>query len=300
MNTKDYIEEYIIYLKNNKNYSINTTESYKRDLLEFTEYLEENDITLKNADINWIRGFVAYISYKGDKAKTLNRKISSLKGFFKYLHSRNYIKTNPSVSLKGVKEPKDVPSFLTERQMEELLDKMEYEGKEGARDRAILEMLYATGIRASELINLNILDVDFGQKNVRVLGKGKKERYVPFGNRCYEALKDYLLVRDRFPIKDANEEALFLGIRGRRLNRKSLYNIVHKYIMQVGSLPQMSPHTLRHTFATHLLKQGADIRFVQELLGHSNPSTTQKYTHLNIDYLKQVYKNSHPHGKKEK
>ncbi len=296
MDNKNRLKEFISYLKYSKNYSENTVESYNRDISEFFSFCEENGVE-EFYDINVVRYFISYLSIKGDKGTSINRKISAIRGFFRYLYRNGYVDKDISRLIKSVKEEKKVPSFLSKEEMRKLLDEISYEGDMGIRDKAIIELMYSTGIRASELINITFDDIDMKEKILRVKGKGNKERMVPFGKHACDAMEEYLKIRGKYA--RVGEKSLFVGKRGGKLNRRTLYNIIHKYLSLVSSVPTMSPHTLRHTFATHLLEGGADIRFVQELLGHSKPSTTQKYTHIDIEYLKNVYKSSHPHGKKE-
>ncbi len=296
MYNKNRLKEFISYLKYSKNYSENTVESYNKDISEFFSFCEENGID-EFYDINAVRYFISYLSIKGDRGTSINRKISAIRGFFRYLYRNGYVDKDISRLIKSVKEEKKVPSFLSKEEMRKLLDGIPYEGDMGIRDRAIIELMYSTGIRASELINITFDDIDMKERILKVKGKGNKERIVPFGEHAHNAIEEYLKIRGKYA--KIGEKSLFIGKRGKRLNRRTLYNIIHKYLSLVSSVPTMSPHTLRHTFATHLLEGGADIRFVQELLGHSKPSTTQKYTHIDIEYLKNVYKSSHPHGKKE-
>jgi len=227
------------------------------------------------------------LSY-GYKKSSVSRKLSAIKSFYKFLEMNKIIKGNPSVSVKTPKTERCIPSFLSEEEMRKMLD-FALEKELDIRNKAILETLYATGIRASELVNLDISRFDMSSKLIRVYGKGKKERIIPVARAAFEALSRY--ISEARGYKDG---ALFLSKSGKRLTQRDLQRIVKKAIVKVATLNQMSPHTMRHTFATHLLNRGANLRAVQELLGHESLSTTQIYTHVSIEKLKEEYKRAHP------
>jgi len=281
-----YIEKFMRYLEIEKNYSQHTLTNYRLDLEEFKQFL--GDSSLEKVDYLVLRKYLAQLKEKNLKARTVNRHLSSLRSFFKFLIREGYLKTNPITSLASPKQEKHLPLFLTEEETTKLITAVQPKDERGLRDRAVLEIFYSTGIRVSELVGLNVQDVDFIGGIIKVLGKGKKERIVPIGEIAIAATRDYLEKRKK------QEEALFLNKSGRRITDRGVRNIVGKYIRMASIKRGVSCHTLRHSFATHLLNRGADLRSVQELLGHVNLSTTQIYTHLTTDRLKSVYDKAHP------
>lgn len=281
-----YIEKFCTYLDVEKNYSRHTLLNYRMDLEEFGRFA--GGIPLEKIDYLLLRRFLAKLRERQLRPKTLARKLSSLRSFFKFLQRENLLVNNPAVLLMSPKMEKKLPHFLTEEEMTRFIEAPSLEEESGKRDRAILEILYSTGIRVSELAGLNTGDVDLIGNIVKVAGKGRKERLVPLGDKASGALKDYLDSRRQ------KTEILFLNRGGSRLSDRSVRNIVNKYIVRTGLSYKISPHTLRHTFATHLLNRGADLRSVQELLGHVSLSTTQIYTHVTTDRLKKVYDRAHP------
>jgi len=281
-----YIEKFMRYLEIEKNYSQHTLTNYRLDLEEFKQFL--GDSNLEKVDYLVLRKYLAQLKEKNLKARTVNRHLSSLRSFFKFLIREGYLKTNPITSLASPKQEKHLPLFLTEEETTKLITAVQPKDERGLRDRAVLEIFYSTGIRVSELVGLNVQDVDFIGGIIKVLGKGKKERIVPIGEIAIAATRDYLEKRKK------QEEALFLNKSGRRITDRGVRNIVGKYIRMASIKRGVSCHTLRHSFATHLLNRGADLRSVQELLGHVNLSTTQIYTHLTTDRLKSVYDKAHP------
>lgn len=284
--TDKYIEKFIRYLEIEKNYSKHTIVNYRIDLEDFRGFL--NVTPLEKVDYLVLRKYLALLKEKRMGSRSISRKLSSLRSFFKFLVREGYLKINPTVSLFSPKLEKHLPSFLTEEEMSRLIDAAECKDTLGYRDKAILETFYSTGIRISELVHLSLDDVDFISGIVKVLGKGRKERIVPIGDKAVTALRAYLEHRE------AHSEALFLNHRGGRITDRGVRNIVKKYLGIAGTRSGISPHTLRHSFATHLLNRGADLRSVQELLGHVNLSTTQIYTHLTTERLKSVYDKAHP------
>jgi len=281
-----YLEKFLSYLEIEKNYSRHTLINYKIDLVEFFEFIK--DTPIESVEYFTFRKFLAQLRDKAHKPRTLARKLSSLRSFFKFLQREGYIKTNPATLLMTPKLDKRLPSFLTEEDMTRLIEAPSDETEFGRRDRAILEVLYSTGIRVSELVGLNVEHVDFIGNIVKVMGKGKKERLVPIGEQALGRIQKYLDKRKH------NPSAVFLNKNGTRLSTKSICDITHKYIQQISSQQSISPHVFRHSFATHLLNRGADLRSVQELLGHVNLSTTQIYTHMTTEKLKGVYAKAHP------
>jgi tyrosine recombinase XerC len=281
-----YIDKFIRYLEIEKNYSLHTCLNYSLDLKEFKNFLK--DTPLESIDHLILRRYLAELKQKNLKSRSINRKLSCLRSFFKFLFREGYIKYNPCSLISGPKQEKHLPSFLTEEEVIRLIEIVPVKDEWSLRDRAILETFYSTGMRISELVGLDTSDIDFISGTVKVKGKGKKERLLPIGDKALEAIKDYLAKRKN------KEEAVFLNKFGRRISSRAVRDIVHKYVRVASLKSGISPHTLRHSFATHLLERGADLRSVQELLGHTNISTTQVYTHLTTEKLKQVYQKAHP------
>jgi tyrosine recombinase XerC len=281
-----YIEKFMRYLEIEKNYSKHTVENYRLDLEDFRQFL--GDLNLEKIDYLVLRKYLAQLKEKNLKVRTVNRHLSTLRSFFKFLIREGHLKTNPITSLSSPKQEKHLPLFLTGEEVTKLITAVQPKDERGLRDRAVLETFYSTGIRVSELVGLKIQDVDFIGGVIKVLGKGKKERIVPLGDIAIAAIRAYLEKRKK------QQEALFLNKSGKRITDRGIRNIVGKYIRMASIKRGVSCHTLRHSFATHLLNRGADLRSVQELLGHVNLSTTQIYTHLTTDRLKSVYDKAHP------
>jgi tyrosine recombinase XerC len=281
-----FIEKFIRYLEIEKNYSSHTIINYRLDLDDFKKFLGESDI--EKVDYLALRKYLAVLKERNLKTRTMARRLSSLRSFFKFLTREGYLKTNPILSLSSPKQEKHLPLFLTEEEVTRLIESALPKDERGLRDRAILETFYSTGIRISELAGLNTQDIDFIAGIVKVMGKGKKERIVPIGDIAIATIRAYLEKRKK------QADALFLNRSGRRITDRGIRDIVQKYL-RIASIKQgVSAHTLRHSFATHLLNRGADLRSVQELLGHVNLATTQIYTHLTTDRLKSVYDKAHP------
>jgi len=274
-----YVEKFISYLEIEKNYSPFTLLNYKLDLEDFFKW--SNDTPLEKIDYLHLRKYLAYLRERHLKPRSLSRKISALRSLFKFLQREGHVLQTPKLD-------KVLPNFLTVNEMTTLIEAPDIEKLFGKRDKAILETIYSTGMRVSELVGLNIDSVDFFSNMVKVAGKGKKERLLPIGDKALNAIKDYLDARKK------NATALFLNKNGTRLSARSVCEISHRYIKFVSETKSISPHVLRHSFATHLLDRGADLRSVQELLGHVNLSTTQIYTHVTTERLKNVYDKAHP------
>ncbi|MDP3143086.1 MAG: tyrosine recombinase XerC [Candidatus Omnitrophota bacterium] len=286
-----YIDKFISYLEIEKNYSPHTVLNYRIDLKELAAFLEGRQIPIEKVDYLNLRQFLAGLRVKHPRPRTLSRKLSTIRSFFRFLCREGHLKTNPSSVLSSPKLDKRLPNFLSEEEMTKLIEAPSLEEVSGLRDRAILEVLYSTGMRVSELVALQIRDIDFLSNMVKVLGKGKKERLLPIGDQALRVLRQYLEKRT------SKSEVVFLNKNNTRLTTRGVRNILYKYIHQTSQKEHISPHTLRHSFATHLLNRGADLRSVQELLGHANLSTTQIYTHLTTDRLKAVYDKAHPHAR---
>ena len=297
---KHHVEAFLDYLRYEKNYSPHTLKSYGRDLEEFTRYLEPGTagkIALEALDHITIRDFLGHLVGKGNGKRSVARKLASLRSFFRFLHRRGELKSNPAQLVATPRQPVRTPRFLTIRQMEELLSLPDLSSDRGQRDRAILEVLYGTGIRVGELVSLNLGSPALEEALLRVRGKGRKERLVPFGRPAAEALREYLPIRNRIVRAQRSTrltEALFVNLRGGRLSARSVQRILEGYVQQCSVAIAVHPHLLRHTFATHLLNNGADLRSIQELLGHENLSSTQIYTHLSVDELVRIYRSAHP------
>ena len=289
------IKSFLDYLCLERNYSEKTLVSYETDLREFEDYLEETEAELELTKVHTdvVRNWIVSLMDKGRAATSVNRKLSSLRSFYHFLLRRKRITVNPMLKIVGPKKRKPLPSFVREKDMDRLLDGVPFrEVYEGCRDRIILEMFYVTGMRLSELIGLNDVDVDFSAKLVKVTGKRNKQRLIPFGNELEKDLLIYNKVRnDTFP---EGTEAFFVRKDGKRMYPMQVYRLVRRNLSKVVTLKKRSPHVLRHTFATAMLNDNAELRAVQELLGHESLSTTEVYTHTTFEELKKVYELAHP------
>lgn len=287
------IDDFIDYLEYERNYSNNTIIAYKNNILQLIDYLECNKINdLKKVDYDTIRNYLSYLHNKKYEAKSISRMISSMRSFFKYLKANNIISNNPMLLISNPKVEKKLPKYLTINEIEKILSIPDMSDSVGIRDAFILELLYVSGIRVSELVNIKLSDVTPTQKKIKILGKGSKERYVLYGSRCKDLLNKYMGIRENF-LKYPNEY-LILSKTGRKLNTREVRNIINRIKTKAGIDISISPHTFRHTFATHMLNEGADLRAVQELLGHENLSTTTIYTHLTNEKLRRTYLDTHP------
>jgi tyrosine recombinase XerC len=284
-----FAEKFMRYLEIEKNYSKHTIINYQLDLSGFNKFL--GDVPLEKIDYLLLRKYLAILKEKNLGTRTVLRHISTLRSFFRFLTREGYIKTNPILILSSPKSDKHLPQFLTEEEVGRLISST-FSGKKiderSLRDRAILEVFYSTGIRISELVGLSADDIDFIGGIIKVMGKGKKERIVPIGEAALTSIKNYFNKRKK------QSQAVFLNKNGKRITDRGVRDIVYKYLRFASIKHGVSPHTLRHSFATHLLNRGADLRSIQELLGHANLSTTQIYTHLTTDRLKSVYDKAHP------
>jgi integrase/recombinase XerC len=284
---------FLRHLERERNASPHTLRAYGRDLAQFTDYLEGalgRAPRPEDVDPVLIRGFLARLHQRGLRKVSSARKLAGLRTFFRYLCREGRLQTNPARVILSPRLEKRIPSVLEEGQVEQLLD-VPGDGEAAARARAVLELLYATGIRCAELVALDTGEIDLEARMVRVLGKGRKERVVLFGSRAREALRAWLRVRARLRPKT---DAVFVNARGDRLSDRGVRALVSRRVKQVALQRRCSPHTLRHSFATHLLTRGADLRAIQELLGHASLSTTQRYTHVDTRHLLEVYRKTHP------
>jgi tyrosine recombinase XerC len=291
---KKELSEFLAYLRHERNASPHTIVAYERDLRQLADYLEESGVRWNKAGNVVLRGFLATLHEKKRKRSTIGRKLAAMRSFYEFGLRKKWITENPAKILATPRQEKKVPSFLSEEEAAALLDLPSTGKAVDLRDRAILELFYATGIRVSELVGVDLDDVHFDERLVRVRGKGKKERLVPFGRKAVEALQAYLRVRPGLLDRRSGERAVFLNYRGGRLTTRSVERMVRKYIRRTAVSRRISPHSLRHSFASHLLGRGADLRVIQELLGHASLATTQKYTHVDVRRLLEVYKKSHP------
>ena len=288
------LEGFIAYLKYERNASPHTISNYRRDLLQLAHYLESKKLSLKDIDNIVLRGFLAVLYDRGEKKSTVGRKLAAIRSFFQFCVRKRWMDDNPAKVVSTPKQDKSVPSFLSEEEMQEFLDLPQTAKPLDLRDKAMLELLYATGIRVSELVGICLEDVKFASRLIRIKGKGKKERLVPFGRTAEKSLRSYLRVRPLLNKEHVEETAFFLNYRGQKLSSRSVERTVDKCIQRSAVRRKISPHSLRHSFASHLLSRGADLRIIQELLGHESLATTQKYTHLDLKHLLDVYRKSHP------
>jgi len=286
-----FIEKFVRYLEIEKNYSRHTITNYKLDLQGFNKFIA--GAALEKIGYLDLRKYLAVLKEKNFCSRTVSRRLSTLRSFFRFLCREGYIKTNPLLMLSSPKLEKHLPAFMTEEEVGRLIESAFAKTQKdilGLRDRAILEVFYSSGLRISELVGLNLEDIDFIGGILKIRGKGKKERIVPIGETALATLKKYLEKRKK------STEALFLNNHHRRITTRGVRFLIAKYLNVSGTKPGVSAHTFRHSFATHLLNHGADLRTVQELLGHVNLSSTQIYTHLTTDKLKSVYDQAHPHA----
>ena len=288
------LQSFLEFLSVEKGLSENTIFSYRRDIKRFFQFLGRLKISFLNPGEDVLGKFIQHASRSGLSARSITRLISSLKAFYKFLVLDGVVKKNPALSLHSPKSMLSLPKYLRVNEVERLLSQPDEGAFMGLRDKAMLELLYATGIRVSELVGISLEDVNFSERLIRIRGKGKKERLVPFGRMAEMSLQSYLRVRSLINKGQVDESPLFLNYRGQKLSSRSVERTVDKYIRHSALRRKISPHSLRHSFASHLLSRGADLRVIQELLGHESLATTQKYTHLDLKHLLEVYRKSHP------
>lgn len=294
----DLILKFIDEIKYEKNYSELTVKGYETDLYMFLEYLNENDIkSYKSVDYQKIRDYISYLYELDYNNKTICRHISAIRSFFKYLKINNYIDDNPCTLVSNPKLDKRLPKYLNFEEIEKLLNAFDNNNYLGLRNSLILELLYSTGIRVSEITNIKLKDISLSNKTIIIDGKGNKQRIVYFGSICLNLLKKY--IDSSYPILNQNNsDYLLLSKTGKKINEREIRKVVDDASSIAGIKIKISPHVLRHTFATHMLTSGADLRSVQELLGHENLSTTQVYTHLTNEKIRNVYLSAHPRARK--
>ncbi len=289
-----HLEEYIRYLTYEKHYSSYTVVNYESDILEFIDYLDKEQIELLEIDYTLIRNYLGYLfDKKKDNNTTVSRKISSLRGFYKYLSNHEYIKSNPFRLVSLPKKAKTLPKYFYYNELEELFNSCDTKTPLGQRDELILELLYATGVRVSELVNIKLKDINEFDLTIKILGKGNKERLVSFGEYAKDAL-DLYKGDGRCKLNVKNSDYLFLNHIGGVLTTRGVRDILDRIIKRTTIDKNISPHMLRHTFATHLINEGCDLLAVSELLGHESLAATQIYTHVTTDHLKEVYFHAHP------
>jgi len=290
------IESFLKYLQYEKNYSVHTVESYRKDLEQFVIFVcgEERNFLPESIDAVWVRRWMTNLMESGYSAFSVNRKLSGLKSFFRYLASKDIIEKNPLTGLRGPKTTKPLPAFVRDFDMNVILSSFDgAETFEEIRDMAVIDTFYTTGMRCSELAGLTDSDVDFGIKMLKVTGKRNKQRLIPFANNLQKSLQTYLEVRNK-EVGSLDCKAFFVRRNGLALSHTIIYGIVHRHLSEIQGLAKRSPHILRHTFATSMLNNGADLNSVKELLGHSSLSSTEVYTHNTFEELKQIYHKAHP------
>ncbi|MDV2685419.1 tyrosine recombinase XerC [Alkalihalophilus sp. As8PL] len=294
---EQWIKEFIRFLQVEKNYSVHTVKSYQRDIDDFCHFMKKHEcFSLTEVTYLFVRSYLTYLHELAYARNSVSRKISSMRSLFHYLMREEILTTNVFAETYLPKKAGRLPTFLYEEEMLQLFDAFQGEKPLDKRDRALLELLYATGMRVSECSHLEVEDIDFHIGTVFVTGKGRKERYIPIGSFAVDALKEYIDDARVNILKKGNGETkrLFLNYRGGPLSERSIRTILSKRVKEASLHQHVRPHDLRHSFATHLLNNGADLRVVQELLGHENLSTTQIYTHVTKERLRDVYKNHHP------
>lgn len=287
----DLINEFCTYLLIDKNYSKNTIDAYRNDLEMFNKFVNKS---INSIDDNDIKSYLKYLKDNKHNERSIARNTSSLRSFYKFLIINKHVKTNPMENITSIKLSKKLPDILTIDEINKILD-IKITDNYSVRNKAMLELIYAAGLRVSELINLKTYDIDIEENIVRTMGKGNKERIIPIGEYATNALNSYLSIRYTFLKKEINDY-LFLNNHGKKMTRQGFFKIIKKLAQDNNIKKDISPHTLRHSFATHMINNGADLRTIQELLGHSDISTTQIYTHISTEKLKQEFESFHPHG----
>lgn len=295
--TLEHIQhQFLLMLKQERFFSEHTLQAYEDDLKQFNQFLQQEQLTLREFEYRDARNYLAMLYNQGLQRTTVSRKISTLRTFYNFWMTQDAQVVNPFVQLVHPKKETYLPTFFYTEEMEALFKTVREDPKKGRRDRVILELFYATGIRVSELVNLNISDIDLSMCVLKVMGKGSKERVVPFGEFCKQSIDDYL---EHFqPVQNTTHGKLIVNLKGEPITTRGIRYILNDIVKRTAGVSSIHPHKLRHTFATHMLDAGADLRTVQSLLGHVNLSTTSRYTHVSNQRLRNVYLNAHPRAKK--
>jgi integrase/recombinase XerC len=292
------IKDYLRHLALRRKYSPHTVAAYGRDLREFEDFIRdyqgEDRVRLDSIDRLTVRSWLAWLSRSGRAKTTINRKLAAVKSFLAFLHRQGFIESNPGVSIRSLKTERRLPQYLSSEQAAALMASFGRKDLRGACATAMIELFYSSGLRLSELVELNISSYDPARRVARVMGKGSKERLVPVGSVAAEAIGDYLEERKRLFGAPEPVDALFVGRSGKRIDRRQVQRLVAEACRRAGISRGSSPHTLRHSFATHLLDRGAELVAIREMLGHESLSTTQKYTHVSVERLKETYRQAHP------
>ncbi|MCC7302196.1 MAG: tyrosine-type recombinase/integrase [Bacteroidia bacterium] len=289
-------DSFASYLKNEKRSSVLTVKAYLDDLLQFRDFTQTTYMTENLAELNHlqVRSWIVFLMDQGINARSVNRKLSALRTYYRFLKREGRLLHDPMKKVQGPKAAKRLPEFVAEEQMDKLLSSLRFTNDfKGWRDRAVLEFFYATGVRRAELIDLKLKDIDLRRRVAKVMGKRSKERLVPLHESLVKTLQSYLEHRAE-KITNLSPASVFISEKGNKLNPRAIYSIVNQYLAESTTLSKKSPHVLRHTFATHLLNRGADLNAIKELLGHANLTSTQIYTHNSISELKEIYRKSHP------
>ena len=289
---------FLKFLSKEKNFSLHTIKAYQYDIQKFIEFLTEKPVRVQQATKSDIRDFLSNQYDLGLTKKTVARRLASIKSFYKYLINIEFIDKNPSLFLQSPKLSKELPNFIDEKIIDELMNQPDIDTVKGLRDKAIMELFYSTGMRLSELINLDIGSINTKDHLIKVVGKGNKDRLIPFGKRAKFCIENYLKKRALALKSSFKGTPLFVNSKNQRVPKRTIQRRVSNYIKLVAEGKRLGPHILRHSFATHLMNKGADIRAVGDLLGHSNLSSTQIYTHVKPERMREIYKQSHPHGAK--
>lgn len=288
------VQKFISFLERDKRLSMNTLQSYKRDIEQYMTYLLETNMNnISNTTKATIIAYLLHLQKKGRATSTISRNLASIRSFYQYITKNKLIEHDPTAELESPKVQKKLPQILSTQEVELLLEQPKCVDLKGYRDKAMLELLYATGIRVSELISLNMTDINLDMGFIRC-NKGTRERMIPIGSMAVSALREYLSKARDLMIQDSDEKAIFVNVNGRRLTRQGFWKIIKQYKNQAKINKDITPHTLRHSFAAHLLENGADLRSIQEMLGHSDISSTQIYAQIAKNKIKEIYKKTHP------
>lgn len=288
------LEDFLYDLNTDKGLSKNTLESYGRDLKQFFEYLSSSNISIYNVNKTSIIAYLMYLQKKGKATSSISRSLAALRSFYQFLNNNRYIEKDPTINLESPKIEKKLPQILSVEEVELLLNQPNTNDPKGNRDRCMLELLYATGIRVSELVSLTVDDINLNMGFIKCSGKGMKDRVIPVGSMALKALSEYIYKYRMMLLRDKSEKSLFVNFHGKQMTRQGFWKIIKQYTRAAGINKEITPHTLRHCFAAHLIENGADLKSVQEMLGHSDISTTQIYTQLTKSRIKEVYKKAHP------